>query len=255
MGDVVAGAYILRSPLGHGGMGVVFEAEVGGRIVAIKLLHDLDDRDAARRIRTEGIAARFISHVNVVSVLDYSDDARAPFVVMERIDGVSLGALIREQGAMSLRRAARLGVQVLAGLTAAHAAGVVHADIKSDNILISGETAKIIDFGLASIHRIDHPVAGPACDDHGRLLMSGTPEYMAPEVIRGDGAVAASDLYAVGVILYEMLTGRTPFSGGPPQATLERHLDEHVMPPSLRRPDRIIPRTLERVIMRALEKA
>ena len=258
VGDVVAGAYILRSPLGHGGMGVVFEAELGGRTVAIKMVHDAADRDAARRIRTEAIAARFISHVNVVAVQDCSaEDATSPFVVMEKIEGVSLGVMIREQGAFSLRRAARLGIQILAGLDAAHRAGVVHADIKSDNILITAlpeETAKIIDFGLASIQRVDHPAPSPACDERGRRLMSGTPEYMAPEVIRGEGAVAASDLYAVGVILYEMLTGSTPFSGASPRATVERHLDEHVMPPSLRRPDRIIPRSLERVVMRALEK-
>ena len=259
VGDVIAGAYVLRERLGRGGMGVVYEAVIGtGETVAIKLLLDdhRGDLDAARRIRTEAVAARYISHVNVISVLDFSEPrAPAPFVVMEHIRGGSLGSLIREHGALPLRRTAEIGTQILAGLDAAHAAGVVHADIKSDNILLeAGETVKIIDFGLASIRRVDHPAPVLQYDHHGRQLTSGTPEYMAPEVIRGSGPIAQSDLYAVAIILYEMLTGKTPFATSSSDATIERQLTESVVPPSFRRPDRFIPTELEGVVMRGLQK-
>lgn len=258
-GDVIAGAYVLRERLGRGGMGVVYEAALGtGETVAIKLLLEdhRGDLDAARRIRTEAVAARYISHVNVISVLDFSEPhAPAPYVVMEHIRGTSLGSLIRECGALSLRRAAAIGTQILAGLDAAHAAGVVHADIKSDNILLeAGEIVKIIDFGLASIRRVDHPAPAPRYDHHGQQLTAGTPEYMAPEVIRGDGPIAQSDLYGVGIILYEMMTGKTPFAASSSDAIMERHLAESVVPPSFRRPDRFIPTELEAVVMRGLEK-
>jgi serine/threonine protein kinase len=243
-------------------MGVVYEAEARGRIVAIKVLHDdhATDLDAARRIRDEAVAARYISHPNVVSVLDYSkpNDSR-PFVVMEHVRGRSLGAILRRVGALPLRRTAAIATQILAGLGAAHSAGVVHADIKSDNILVEQrrdgvDAVKIIDFGLASIYRTDHPLPKPEYDRRGRLLTSGTPEYMAPEVIRGEGAIPASDLYGVGVIIFEMITGKPPFVGGPAAEILERHLTENVVRPSLRRPDRFIPIAFERVVMRALEK-
>ncbi|CAN5526899.1 hypothetical protein BH11MYX1_BH11MYX1_25140 [soil metagenome] len=259
VGDVIAGAYVLRERLGRGGMGIVYEASIGsGETVAIKMLREehREDVDAARRIRTEAVAARYISHVNVISVLDFSEPrAAAPFLVMEHIRGGSLGSLIRDHGALPLRRAAEIGAQILAGLDAAHAAGVVHADIKSDNILLeAGRTVKIIDFGLASIHRVDHPAPVVQYDDDGRQLTSGTPEYMAPEVIRGDGPIAQSDLYAVAIILYEMLTGKTPFATSSSETTLERQLSESVVPPSFRRPDRIIPTELERIVMRGLDK-
>ncbi len=262
-GDVVAGTYVLGEPLGSGGMGVVYEARLGnGHTVAIKLLHPdhASDLDAVRRIRTEAIAARYVSHPNVVAVLDCSEsEAALPFIVMERIRGESLGEVVRTNGLLPLRQASELGRQILAGLDAAHSAGVVHADIKSDNILVEPrpagrEHAKIIDFGLASIHRVDHPATVADHDQHGRLLMSGTPEYMAPEVIRGEGAIAASDLYAVGVVIYEMITGKTPFATGSSSETIQRHLHDAVVLPSLRRPDRFIPFALERTVMRALEK-
>ena len=263
-GDVVAGSYVLREPLGAGGMGIVYEAELGrDRTVAIKVLHPdrASDLTAARRLREEAIAASYIKHPNVVSVIDYSEPSSAdPFVVMEHVRGVPLGAILRETGAQSLRRSANITCQILAGLDAAHTAGVVHADIKSDNILVEtredgSEAVKIIDFGLATVHRADHPPPQPEIDRRGVQMMSGTPEYMAPEIIRGDGALPASDVYAVGVVLYEMITGATPFAGGSSSEVLDRHLKESAVPPSLRSPDRFIPLAFEHAIMRALEKA
>jgi serine/threonine-protein kinase len=262
-GDVIAGTYVLGETLGAGGMGVVFAADREDRQrVAIKLLHPDHEGDdsAVRRLHSEAVAASYISHVNVVSVFDFSEPgAPAPFVVMEHVDGVPLGTLLRRHGPLPVRRASNIARQILAGLDAAHSAGIVHADIKSDNIMVErgpdgAEVVKIIDFGLATIRRPDHPAPVAEYDPTGRLLMSGTPEYMAPEVIRGHGPVPASDLYGVGVIIYEMLTGHTPFGHGPSAAILEKHLSECVVPPSMRCPDRGIPIALDRVVMRALEK-
>jgi serine/threonine-protein kinase len=159
---------------------------------------------------------------------------------------------------MPLLRAADIAGQILAGLAAAHAAGVVHADIKSDNILVDprrdgSDAVKIIDFGLASIHQPGTMIPELDHDAAGHLMMSGTPEYMAPEVIRGEGALPASDIYAVGVIIYEMLIGTTPFCGAP-SVILESHLRDHAVRPTLRCRDRFIPAAFERALMKALEK-
>jgi serine/threonine protein kinase len=261
-GDVIAGTYVLGETLGAGGMGVVYAADRDHQRVAIKLLHpDYEGDDSAvRRLHGEAVAASYISHVNVVSVFDFSEPgAAAPFVVMEHVDGVPLGTLLRRHGALPVRRASNIARQILAGLDAAHSAGIVHADIKSDNIMVEqgpdgAEVVKIIDFGLATIRRPDHPAPAAEYDTAGRLLMSGTPEYMAPEVIRGDGPIPASDLYGVGVIVYEMVTGHTPFGHGPSSEILDKHLSEQVIPPSVRCPDRAIPIAFDRVVMRALEK-
>jgi serine/threonine protein kinase len=265
-GEVIAQTYALGEEIGTGGMGVVYEAEVigwpRGQIVAIKLLLPKlgQDADAARRLRAEATAAAAITHPNVVAVLDVSPpDAPLPFVVMERVRGTSLGALLRETGPLSLRRSTEIARQILAGLAATHSADVVHADIKTENIVVEvspdgRDVVKIIDFGLAAKRTEVGWTVVPQYDRRGRRVMSGTPEYMAPEIVLGKAAVPASDLYAVGVIVYEMLTGEPPFVGGTSSEILERHVNDQVIPPSLRSPDRFIPFKLERVVMTALEK-
>ncbi|MFT3691748.1 MAG: serine/threonine-protein kinase [Kofleriaceae bacterium] len=252
---MIAGAYVLGACLGRGGMGVVYEAALGRANVAIKLLlpEHQDDPIALRRLRSEGIAARYITHPNVIAVLDVGDPGAAtPFIAMERVYGSSLGSVIRMSGPLPARRATLIALQLLAALEAAHAAGVVHGDTKSDNVLLArrgvGETVKLIDFGLAEIHRVDHPPPMPMFDRHGQRLTSGTPGYMAPEIIRGEGAIAQSDLYGVGAVMYEMLTGTTPF------ASASAQLSEPLVPPSFRRPDRFIPYDLETAIVRALAR-
>lgn len=251
-GEQIAGAYTLGEAIGIGGMGVVYAATIrSGREVAIKLLHPdrTNDPEAARRFHDEALATRRVNHANVVRVLDHSDPADPePFLVMERLDGISLAEILRHEGPLPIARATALASQVLAGLGAAHAAGVIHADVKSDNVLVlteSGrEVVKLIDFGVASV----------GSEDVVRREMSGTPDYMAPEVIRGLSPGPAADLYAVGVLLYLMLTGETPFGGGPAAAILERQLHDDAIPLSLRRPDLEVPVRLERLILQALEK-
>lgn len=256
---LVGGKYVLGELLGEGGMGRVYLATQPAleRTVAIKLVRDDLVADARVRgnFRREALAAARVSHPSLVTVLDVgeTDDGR-PFLVMEYVRGRQLGELVRPRPP-ALRRACDLVAQLLDTLGEVHRAGVIHADVKSDNILL--ETAhdghdrlRLIDFGLAWIDAERVPIV---CPD-GERCISGTPEYLAPEVIRGGPATAASDLYAVGVIFYELLTGTTPFGGGSPGDILLRHLEEPVVPPSLRRPDRVIPRPIEDVIARALAK-
>jgi serine/threonine-protein kinase len=176
----------------------------------------------------------------------------AAYLVMEYVPGRSLARLIADE-ALPLSRIVRLFEQVLTALASIHDAGVVHADVKSDNFLdesIDGrDHVTMIDFGLARL------AASSSTElEDGEAMVSGTPEYMAPEVICGGPPVVASDLYGAGVILYELLTGATPFAGGTAVEILVRHAHDRAIPPSLRRPDRAIPAALDRVVMRALEK-
>lgn len=236
-------------------MGAVYEATCGTESVAIKVPYCevLDDDTSIRRFRDEGIAGSIVEHPNLARVIRQGEtESGIPYLVMEQIHGEHLCARVGRNRALSLRKAAVFVRQLLDGLAALHASGIVHGDVKSDNILVErhadgSEVARLIDFGLA--HAELESESTPA--DH---LVSGTPDYMAPEVVRGAGSTPASDLYAAGVILYELITGSTPFGGGPSSEILQRHLTEDVIPPSLRRVDREIPPILERIVMRALEK-
>jgi serine/threonine-protein kinase len=237
----------LGAQLGAGGMGQVFAVEhpVAGAL-AVKLLQTklLSEPLFVERVANEGRAAARVCHENVVRVIDHgSTSAGVPYVAMARVPGVSLLALIQREGLLSLPRIRTIVAQVLAGLAAIHRAGLVHADLKSDNLLVDGDQVTIIDFGLAR---------EASCTD--RHLISGTPEYMAPELIRGDSITPAADLYAVGVILYELLTGTTPFGGGTAAVIFDRHLHDDVVPPSARCPDRKIPAALDELVVRALAK-
>ena len=251
----IAGRYLLCNVLGAGGMGVVYRAidRARGLEVAIKLLHPrhASNPRATERLGAEGRAGSCVHHPNVVAVLDNGAAGDGtPYIVMELVRGQSLDQLIHTAGLLPLRRVAVIIEQILAGLQALHAAGFVHGDVKSGNVLVDpaggADAIKLIDLGLArSPDEID-PTRG--------RVASGTPEYMAPEVIRGEGTIPASDLYAAGVVCYQLLTGTTPFEGGTAREILRRQLDDVVVPPSLRAFDRDIPGALDRVVMRALKK-
>lgn len=240
-GEVI-GRFVLGPRLGAGGMGAVYETWDGNRQVAIKIPYCdlLADDYAKRRFQSEGVAGSMVAHENLTRVLEHGVAGGIPYLVMDYVAGERLSTHHRLP---SLRRAARIVQQLLAGLDALHGAGIVHGDVKTDNVLV-GEVVKLIDFGLA------HPIG----EVHSEQPVSGTPDYMAPEVIRGEGCVPASDIYAAGVILYELLTGETPFGDDESAQIVNRHLTERVIPPHLRRTDVEIPATLERIVMRALEK-
>lgn len=252
-GDVIAEKYVVDDVIASGGMGVVYRATQLPlqRRVAIKLLRpELQDSSVIRgRFRREAIAAARVVHRNVIAILDYHEVKSETCLVMPYVRGLRLGEARVRCGAWSLQRILGVFDQLLAALAATHALGIVHGDVKSDNVLRSedgdGEHVTLIDFGLARLP--DEP-----CDRTSGI--SGTPEYLAPEVIEGHEPTSASDVYSAGIIIYELLAGVTPFSGGDACIVLARHLDEPV--PSLR--DRCshtsIPEALERVVMRALEK-
>jgi serine/threonine protein kinase len=257
-GDVLDGRYVLGDCIGRGGMGSVYLAAqlALARTVAIKVLHpELASCPAhARRIRDEAIAASQVRSAHCLNVIDCSTlPDGGSYLVMEYVPGRPLAQLIAEES-LPLPRALALFEQVLAALGSIHDAGIVHADVKCDNFLVDSvggrDHVTMIDFGLARFAASSH--SGDFED--GVEVVSGTPEYMAPEVIDGQPAVAASDIYGAGVILYELLTGTTPFGDGTGDEIMARHMNDAVVPPSLRCPDRNIAPALDRVVMRALEK-
>jgi serine/threonine protein kinase len=256
---VVAGKYVLGDELGAGGMGVVYRAQQlhPPRSVAIKFLHRVLARDprTVARFRVEALAAARLDHPNSVAVLDHGEDADGtPYLVMEYVHGRTLRQIC-DEGALAMDRAIAITQQILGALACAHAHGIVHSDVKTENVLVeqtaAGELVKLVDFGLARvILSFDDEDGDPRADAH----IAGTPEYMAPEVIVGGRPSPASDIYAVGVILHEMLTGTTPFGGGKPMDIFARHVLDPMVPPSIRFPELDIPRQLEEVLERALAK-
>jgi serine/threonine-protein kinase len=213
--ETVGGRYRLGERLGHGGMGEVFVAHDLrlDREVALKLLReDLAGQDGMReRVVAEARLAARLTHPHVVGVLDTGEQDGRPFVVMERLSGRTLRDELAE-GPMPEERVRDVGLQVLRALAAAHELGIVHRDVKPGNILDAGVgTWKVADFGIAKWIHADETLTGT-----GELL--GSPSYIAPERIEGEQAGPASDLYAVGVLLYEALSGRKPFEGDDPLA-------------------------------------
>jgi serine/threonine-protein kinase len=252
-GSVVGGNYVLDDVLGIGGMGVVYSAVQRslGRPVAIKVPHP--DQTGLpglhARFRREALVAGRLWHRNIISVIDYGDHDGAPYLVMERVHGLLLGRVIADHGAFELPVSIDLAAQVLDALAETHAAGFIHADVKPDNILVEerrdGSTvARLFDFGLACDRWGEHPA---------EEVVYGTPEYMAPEVIRGEPACCGTDLYGAGVLLYELLTGATPFAGGSSSEILNRHLHETPIAPS-RRAGRDLPPALDAFVLRLLSK-
>ena len=262
---VLAGKYVLGELIGAGGMGLVYLAvqPVLQREVAIKILRPelVDDPRMLAQFRREAIAGARLRHPGVVRVFDLAEaeDGR-PFLAMEYVPGRLLGEVLRERP-MPLARAGAIVAQILAALGEVHRSGIVHADLKADNVMIEldrdgTDRVRVVDFGLARIEPVAGRPAGPVEEPVPECsCVSGTPEYMAPEVISGAAPSPASDLYAVGVILYELLTGTTPFAGDTPVVVLMRHLTDPIVPPSVRRPERPVPRAVEEVVARALEKA
>lgn len=257
IGRVLGGKFRLRSVVGAGSSGAVYQADQTalGRTVAVKLLRPELARDPrlVTRFHDEALAASRLNHPNTVSVIDYGQtDDSLLYIVMEYLRGVTLTHLIHNESPLADARIVDLVSQVLSGLEEAHHAGVIHADLKSDNIVVERrrggwDLVKVVDFGIARL--LETP---PAEED--RRTICGTPEYMAPEVIGGADPTVASDLYAVGVVLYEILAGTTPFVGGSSLEVLTRHLRQEPIPPSMRRPGRVVSPLIESIVLRALAK-
>ena len=261
--DVIArtrlleGKYRLGRLIGEGGMGAVYEAEHEGlrAKVAVKLLseHGSLDQKSVARFRREARAMGAIRHENVVSVMDTgTDEDNIPFLVMELLEGESLAAMLRRERSLSPGLSCWIASQILAGLGAAHAQGVIHRDLKPGNIFIARQSdgthkVKILDFGISKLGSDSHTLNVTA---EGALV--GTPNFMAPEQITGEGAPldARVDIYAVGVLLYRMVTGRLPYVGKTPDELYRKVLAGQVAPPRRRNPD--IPPELEAVILKGM---
>jgi serine/threonine protein kinase len=251
-GAVLDGRYQLIEPLASGAMGSVWRGErLGlGRAVAIKMMHEaLPDVLASReRFEREAKLMAKLEHPNCVSVTDFGVYDEKPYLVMELVRGTSLLDLITREGHLEPSRAVEIMRQVLAGLAHAHELGIVHRDIKPANLMVGdktgvGELVRILDFGLARV------------DGQTKLTMGivvGTPNYMAPEQCRGDKLDGRCDLYACGVILFELLTGRKPFVADDPIAVVRMHLQ--TPPPRLADVARGEFGDLEAVVARALAK-
>jgi eukaryotic-like serine/threonine-protein kinase len=252
MAQIRLGHYELGDLVGRGGMGQVHAArDPSGRMVVVKRLRNtlsLDDK-MKQRFGVEGRVCRKVSHPNVVRVFEHGTTSDgSPFIVMDRARGKTLRQLVDDTGALPLPRIRALTLQLLDGLGAIHAAGIVHADIKSNNLIVDTadgtDHLTIIDFGLARTKTLQH-----AFDDG---LVAGTPEFMAPELFRGAPPTPVSDIYAAAIIIYEMLAGETPFCGEPPMQILQRQMTEAVtFPPEARR---VLSSELERILLRALDR-
>ena len=210
IGTILGGRYRLVELLGQGGMATIFRAVDTqlGRDVAIKLLRPeyLQDPDFSSRFRQEAQAAASLTHPNVVTVYDYGEDPSGPYIVMEIIDGEDLSTIIRRSGALPPRQATRIAAAVARALAAAHARGLIHRDVKPGNVLIGRDgQVKVVDFGIA------RAVAEAQVTLPGTTL--GSVHYFSPEQARGEPATEASDVYALGIVLYELLTGVRPWEG------------------------------------------
>jgi serine/threonine-protein kinase len=244
--------YTIERELGGGGMSRVFLAtEVAlGRRVAIKVLESARAEMNAERFRREIQLAARLQHPHIVPLLSAGEIDGLAFYVMPYVEGESL-RLRLQQGPLEIAEALRLLRNVAAALGAAHQQGIVHRDIKPDNILVSGGVAVVLDFGVSKA--IAASTEQPSANITGAGMVVGTPRYMAPEQVGGDPDVDhRADIYAFGILAYELLTGSPPFAGNDPVRLLRAHLADTAQPVNLRRPD--APPAISRMIMRCLEK-
>ena len=248
-GTTFAGRYEIIEELGKGGMGRVYRVEDKKleQEIALKLIKPeiASDKKTIERFRNELRIARNIRHKNVCGMFDLGESLRAHFITMEYVRGEDLKSFIHRSGQLAVGTAIRIAKQICEGLSEAHKLGVVHRDLKSNNIMIDKEgNVRIMDFGIA------RSLEGKGITGAG--VMIGTPEYMSPEQVEGKETDQRSDIYALGIILYETLTGRVPFEGDTPFTVGVKHKSERPKDP--RELNSQIPEDLNRVILRCLEK-
>ncbi len=262
IGREIAGRYRVLAKLGEGGMGAVFRAEQISlkRTVAVKLLRPDVSANAMllRRFNAEAEAVAKLNHPSTVNIYDFGQDTDGTlFIAMELIEGRSLRSVLHAEAPLPVRRALVIAKQVAESLSDAHAHGIVHRDLKPDNVMLQDrgrerDVARVLDFGIAKL-RDDTRATQQAMTQHGDML--GTPQYMAPEQIRAEPIDGRTDIYALGCLLYEMVTGRLPHDAPTVLAMLSKHLIEHPVPPSQRRPELGLPEAIDHLILGAMAKA
>ncbi len=250
--EVLGERYQLQDPIGRGGMATIYRGRDMRmeRIVAIKVLREVYSTDPkfVTRFQREAKAASALQHPNIVQVYDYGQSQGSYFIVMELIEGADLRRYLRSRGVLAVDRAIIIAHDVALGLGAAHRRGIVHRDVKPQNVLVGRDgSIKLTDFGIASVYK---DINAERLTTTGMTL--GTVQYYAPEQAQGEIVSPAADVYALGIVMYEMLTGRTPFDGDTPVAVAMQHIQDAPIPPTQYNPN--IPQILEDIIMRCLEK-
>ena len=249
-GAVLNNRYQLLERIGTGGMADVFRARdlMLERTVAIKILHETYSNDNAfqDRFRQEARAAANLSHPNIVTVHDFGFDQGQLYIVMEHIPGKDLKTILRQRGRYSVEEAIPLIVQACAGIGYAHRAGLVHCDIKPHNMIVTPDgRLKVTDFGIARALSTIMP-------DERADVVWGSPQYFSPEQAVGEAPSPSSDVYSLGIVLYEVLTGALPFTAPTSEELARMHLEEQPIPPSEYVPD--IPKALEDIVLKVLSK-
>ena len=256
IGTTLPGGYVILELVGVGGMGRVYRAEQKAlsRTVAVKIIHPhlLGDESASVRFITEARAASRLNHPNSVAVIDFGKNGGQLYLVMEYLRGKDLARVTYEEGFLPFKRIVDIMVQVLAALGEAHHLDIVHRDLKPENIVLEpmrlgGDFVKVVDFGLA---KMKAEVQGPGITNPG--IVCGTPDYMAPEQGRGDPIDQRSDLYACGVILFQLLTGRMPFQAETALGLVFKQVNDPPPEPSSLVPD--VNLMLEAICLKALSK-
>lgn len=248
--QLVSGRYRIKSLIGSGGMANVYKAydEESQRIVALKVLKDehRGDMEFVRRFEREAQAVLMLSHENIVRSYDVGEDDGVSYIVLEYVEGKTLKEIIKEEGPLSPKTAVNYACQVLDALSHAHERGIIHRDVKPQNVIITPRgKAKLTDFGNARD-------AAATTRTFAGTNVIGSVHYISPEQARGDNATAGSDIYSCAIMLYEMLTGSVPFSGDNSVAVALKHLQEEIIPPI--QVNSKIPRALSDVVVKAAAK-
>ena len=249
-GDVVADRYELNEVVGSGGMSSVYRAHdrVLERTVALKVLHDrlVAQTDVVDRFSREAKLVAGLSHHNIVAVIDRGEYAGSPFIVLEYVSGENLKQLLVRQGPLPVERALELTIEIAGGLAFAHQKGFVHRDVKPQNVLLNGKgEAKVTDFGIA------RPLEAQEGETQTGTVL-GTCDYISPEQAQGRRVDERTDIYSLGIVLYELLTGKVPFTGENFVAVAMQHINAPTPPVTLERPE--VPRRVEAAIDKALAK-
>ena len=247
-GMIVGDRYEVVSKIGTGGMANVYKAKDHklNRFVAMKVLKQefREDTTFIKKFKTEAQSAAGLTHPNIVNVFDVGEDDGIHYIVMELVEGITLKDYISKKGKLSVKEATSIAIQVSMGLEAAHSHGIIHRDVKPQNIIISTDgKVKVTDFGIARA----------ASSNTISSNVMGSVHYSSPEQVRGGYSDEKSDIYSLGITMYEMITGKVPFEGETTVAIAIKHLQDEMVPPREYTPD--IPYSLEQIILKCTQKS